>query len=162
MLAWARAHHKFSTSNPQVGDVVIYGNGNHAAIYIGNGRVISALNPSQGIRITGLHALGQSVTGYIHTGIGRAAITIPPLTAGKAQPVAAHTATVARATHTVRASAYVNLRAGASTASRIVAVVAPGTALRLVGGTTIHGVRWDHVTYRGHAAWVRANLVRAA
>jgi len=162
MLAWARAHHKFSKSNPQIGDVVIYGNGNHAAIYIGNGRVISALNPSQGIRITGLHALGQSVTGYIHTGLGRAAVAITSLTAGKARPVAAHTATTARATRTVHAAAYDNLRAGASTSSRVVAVVRPGTALGLIGSTTIHGVRWDHVSYRGHAAGVRANLVRAA
>lgn len=67
MLLWARVHHLASRSNPRVGDVVIYGNGSHAAIYIGNGRVISALNPRQGIRITRLHALGAPFTAFIHT-----------------------------------------------------------------------------------------------
>ncbi|HEY5433762.1 MAG TPA: NlpC/P60 family protein, partial [Candidatus Limnocylindrales bacterium] len=69
MLYWARIHHRASRSNPQVGDVVIYGNGSHAGIYIGNGRVISALNPRQGIRITRLHALGAPFTTFIHTRI---------------------------------------------------------------------------------------------
>jgi cell wall-associated NlpC family hydrolase len=52
-----------------VGDVVIYGGGTHAAIYIGHGRVISALNPRLGIRITRLHALGDRFTTFIHTRI---------------------------------------------------------------------------------------------
>jgi cell wall-associated NlpC family hydrolase len=67
MLYWARIHHRASRSNPQIGDVVIYGNGSHAAIYIGNGRVISALNSRQGIRITRLHALRARFTTFIHT-----------------------------------------------------------------------------------------------
>ena len=46
---------------------MIYGNGSHAAIYIGKGRVISALNPRQGIRITRLHALRAPFTTFIHT-----------------------------------------------------------------------------------------------
>jgi cell wall-associated NlpC family hydrolase len=67
MLFWARTHHLASRSNPRVGDVVIYGGGSHAGIYIGNGLVISALNPRQGIRVTRLHGLGQRFTAFIHT-----------------------------------------------------------------------------------------------
>lgn len=67
MLLWARRHHLASRSNPRVGDIVIYGNGSHAAIYIGRGLVISALNPRQGVRVTGLHALRAPVTAIIHT-----------------------------------------------------------------------------------------------
>ena len=67
MLRWGRIHHLTSRSNPRVGDIVIYGNGTHAAIYIGHGRVISALNRRQGIRITGLHALRAPFTTFIHT-----------------------------------------------------------------------------------------------
>lgn len=67
MLIWARRHHLASRSNPQIGDVVVYGNGSHVAIYIGRGLVISALNPRQGIRVTGLHALRAPVTAIIHT-----------------------------------------------------------------------------------------------
>ncbi len=69
MLRWGRLHGRTSRHHPHIGDVAIYGNGTHAAIYIGNGRVISALNPRQGIRITRLHALGARFTTFIHTDI---------------------------------------------------------------------------------------------
>ena len=69
MYLWARLHRLADRSRPRVGDVVIYGGGAHAAIYIGNGRVISALNPRQGIRITGVYALRTGFTAFIHTGL---------------------------------------------------------------------------------------------
>lgn len=69
MYRWARVHHLTSRSNPRVGDVVVYGGGTHVGIYIGNGRVISALNPRQGIRITGLYALRSGFTAFIHTSL---------------------------------------------------------------------------------------------
>jgi cell wall-associated NlpC family hydrolase len=69
MLAWGRSMGLTSRTNGRVGDVVIYGNGSHAGIYIGNGRIVSALNPSQGIRVTGLYALGAPFTTFIHTRI---------------------------------------------------------------------------------------------
>jgi cell wall-associated NlpC family hydrolase len=69
MYAWGKANGLTSRSNPRIGDVVIWGSGSHAGIYIGNGRVISALNSRQGIRITGLHALGAPFTTFIHTRI---------------------------------------------------------------------------------------------
>jgi hypothetical protein len=160
MLAWGRAHHLVGRSNPQLGDVVIYGNGAHAAIYIGSGRVISALNPRQGIRITALHALHLSVTGFIHTRAGRSTV---PLTAVKTKHAAtkghAAGAKAPRPAATVRTSGYVNLRSGATTSAHLVAVVAPGTTLRLIGTAVASGARWDKVVYRGHDAWVRANLV---
>ncbi len=154
MYTWAVAHHKFSRSNPQVGDVVVYGRGTHVGIYIGRGLVVSALNPRQGIRVTGLHALGQSVTGFIHTHLGPA--QAKAVTSGKAKAAprpAAHRTVVARS--------WANVRAGDSTGSRIVATVRPGTRLTVTGAARMHGVRWYHVAYRGHAAWVRADLVRA-
>ena len=69
MYYWARIHGRAGRSNPRAGDVVIYGNGSHAGIYVGNGRVISALNTRLGIRVTGLHGLTVSFTTYIHTKI---------------------------------------------------------------------------------------------
>jgi cell wall-associated NlpC family hydrolase len=69
MYAWGKANGLTSRSNPRIGDVVIWGSGSHAGIYIGSGRVISALNSRQGIRITGLHALGAPFTTFIHTRI---------------------------------------------------------------------------------------------
>ena len=67
MLQWAREHDKTRRHNPKRGDVVIYGNGSHAAIWIGDGKVISALNPTQDIKVTRLHALGASFTAFIRT-----------------------------------------------------------------------------------------------
>jgi cell wall-associated NlpC family hydrolase len=154
MYRWAVAHHKFSRLNPQVGDVVVYGRGSHVAIYIGGGRVVSALNPRQGIRVTGLHALGQSVTGFIHTNLGPAQAKVVISGRAKAAPsAAAHRSVVARS--------WVNVRSGDSTGSRVLATVQPGTRLAVTGAALNHGVRWDRVLYRGHAAWVRADMVRA-
>ena len=67
MLLWAREHGKTRKHNPKRGDVVIYGNGSHAAIWIGDGKVISALNPTQDIKITRLRALGAEFTAFIRT-----------------------------------------------------------------------------------------------
>jgi cell wall-associated NlpC family hydrolase len=69
MLLWGRLHHLTSPRNPQVGDVAVWGNGTHVGIYIGGGRVISALNPRMGIKITGIHALMRPFTTFIHTGL---------------------------------------------------------------------------------------------
>lgn len=176
MLAWGRAHHLVSGSNPQVGDVVIYGNGAHAAIYIGDGRVISALNPSQGIRITGLHALHDSVTGFIHTHLSGTGLSSTPSpvrtatslkivrpTAAKAKVRAkAAKPAAAKAATTVVARSYLNLRSAPSLSGRVLATVRPGDRLRVTGATTTSGRRWDHVAYGNRSFWVLASLVRAA
>ncbi len=47
-----------SLSELQPGDVLIYHGGGHAGIYVGNGQVVHALNPSQGIQVLGLYAMG--------------------------------------------------------------------------------------------------------
>ncbi|MGL4831637.1 MAG: C40 family peptidase [Propionibacteriaceae bacterium] len=47
-----------SMSELQPGDVLVYNGGSHAAIYVGNGQVVHALNPSQGIQVLGLYAMG--------------------------------------------------------------------------------------------------------
>ena len=155
MLAWGRAHHLVSRSKPQIGDVVIYGGGAHAAIYIGGGRVISALNPAQGIRVTALHALHLPVTGFIHTRLGR--LSAKGATGGTATATAAAGAKAALV-HTRFA---VHLRSGASTADAVLATIPTGVQLRVIGSTVRAARRWDHVVYRGRSGWVRADLVRA-
>lgn len=39
------------TSNPKPGDLVIQNGGSHVGIYLGNGQMISALNPGQGTQV---------------------------------------------------------------------------------------------------------------
>lgn len=53
------------TSNPQPGDIVFSNNYNHVGIYVGNGQMISALNPSQGTQLTAVDGGGlMPVDGY--------------------------------------------------------------------------------------------------
>lgn len=53
------------TSNPQPGDIVFTNNYNHVGIYVGNGQMINALNPSQGTMQTAVDGGGMMpVDGY--------------------------------------------------------------------------------------------------
>ncbi|MDQ4490892.1 NlpC/P60 family protein [Sinomonas sp. ASV486] len=49
------------TSTPQPGDLVVQNGGAHVGIYVGNGMMISALNPSQGTLLHAVAATGTSV-----------------------------------------------------------------------------------------------------
>jgi cell wall-associated NlpC family hydrolase len=48
------------TSAPQPGDLVMQNGGAHVGIYVGNGMMISALNPSQGTLLHSVAATGSS------------------------------------------------------------------------------------------------------
>ncbi len=48
------------TSTPQPGDLVMQNGGAHVGIYVGNGMMISALNPSQGTLLHSVAATGSS------------------------------------------------------------------------------------------------------
>ena len=52
------------TSTPQPGDLVMQNGGAHVGIYVGNGMMISALNPSQG---TLLHSVASTGGGSFYT-----------------------------------------------------------------------------------------------
>lgn len=45
-------------SNPQPGDLVFFNNFSHVGVYIGNGMMVDALNPSEGV--------GQRAVSYVH------------------------------------------------------------------------------------------------
>ena len=50
------------TGNPQPGDLVSQNGGSHVGIYLGNGQMVSALNPSQGTQVHSVNVM--SVDGY--------------------------------------------------------------------------------------------------
>lgn len=54
-------HRGYAVSYPQRGDLVFYGPGGsqHVAIYIGNGQVIQASNPSTGVHTASMYYIGQ-------------------------------------------------------------------------------------------------------
>ncbi|RLY92186.1 hypothetical protein CWC38_03230 [Kocuria tytonicola] len=54
---WAQFAAGTPTANPQPGDLVSQNGGSHVGIYIGNGQMISALNPSQGTQVHSVNAM---------------------------------------------------------------------------------------------------------
>ncbi len=69
LYAHFRARHMTSTSNPQLGDLVIFGGGSHVGIYIGGGRVVHAM--ISGVAITRISAVYPRFTTYVHLGLTR-------------------------------------------------------------------------------------------
>lgn len=58
------------TSNPQPGDIVFTNGYAHVGIYVGNGQMISALNPGQGTQLTSVDGGGfMPVDGYYTAGL---------------------------------------------------------------------------------------------
>jgi hypothetical protein len=49
-------------ANPQPGDIVVWGGGYHSGIYLGDGKVINALNPRVDTNIMGVNAISGSIT----------------------------------------------------------------------------------------------------
>ena len=56
-----------SPTDGRPGDIVAYDGGMHLGIYLGNGRVISAL--TRGVSIHGLYAMNLPFTAFLHTGL---------------------------------------------------------------------------------------------
>lgn len=52
------------TSNPQPGDLVFFNDGSHVGVYIGNGQMIDALNPSEGVGERSVSYVSGNVDGY--------------------------------------------------------------------------------------------------
>ena len=64
-LRWFAAHNLLTTGSREAerGDLVIYGNGEHIGIYLGDGRVISAL--VTGVTVHSLAGITIAPTGFL-------------------------------------------------------------------------------------------------
>ncbi|RXK17919.1 C40 family peptidase [Macrococcus sp. DPC7161] len=51
-------------SNPQPGDLVFFNGGSHVGVYIGNGQMVDALNPYEGVGQRAVSYIDGSITGY--------------------------------------------------------------------------------------------------
>ena len=144
-----RARGLASRSGGEPGDLVVYGGGSHIGIYLGDGRVISAL--VQGVRITGVYALTTPFTAFLHTDLSGRTVSL------------ASTRRPAAGTLTRYARASVSLRASATTTSARLAVLPPGTRLTVIRSTRDRlGRTWDDVRVgTGRVGWVANWLVRA-
>lgn len=61
-VTWSQIAAGTPTANPQPGDLVSQNGGGHVGIYIGNGQMISALNPQQGTMVHSVNAM--ALDGY--------------------------------------------------------------------------------------------------
>jgi cell wall-associated NlpC family hydrolase len=69
-----KRHGKANRRNPQVGDLVIYlhqGKIAHSAIYIGHGRIISALINPWGVKVTTVRGIHVHLLAYLHVNLQR-------------------------------------------------------------------------------------------
>jgi cell wall-associated NlpC family hydrolase len=58
---------KTSRTRATPGDLVVWGNGSHIGIYLGNGMAVSTL--TSGVRVHGVHAVTARFTAFLRTGI---------------------------------------------------------------------------------------------
>ena len=161
MLRWARAHH-LTRSIGRRGDVVVWGNGAHVGIYLGNGKAISTL--TSGVRVHGLRVLNTRFTTFISTGLsgtGRtvSAASVPAspaasaLAAAKAKVVTHRTVTVSR----------LNLRTAPRLTANTSRVLTRGTRLGMLRSTKDGAGRtWYRVVVGARIGWVAGWLTRPA
>lgn len=71
---WFKRHGQVSRSHPRVGDLVIWthkGRISHSGIYVGNGRVISALINPWGVKRTHIRTLHAKFFAFLHVRLQR-------------------------------------------------------------------------------------------
>jgi len=152
LYAHFSARRMTSTSNPQLGDLVIFGRGSHVGIYIGNGRVVHAM--VSGVAITRIAAVYPRFTTYIHLGLTRLRLAAP---AGQHS-----TAPAAKVIETVRTMVPLSLRSGASTAARRLTVLPAGARLQVIriSRDRLHRRWFEVIGPRGRVGWVAAAFTR--
>lgn len=131
-----------SRSGGQPGDLVIYNGGTHVGIYVGKGKIISAL--VDGVRQTGLHALSMPFTEFLHT----------HLAGGAARTSVRHGGWI-----TTRAAA---LRSGPRAAAHWIQRVPAHTHIKVLGTRSDGaGHRWLHVRLPGGSVgWLRRSAAK--
>ena len=71
-FTWFKQRGLVSKTNPQLGDLVVWGNNQHIGLYIGNGMAISTLVTKHGVSIHPVKGyLGIRFKTYLHTQITR-------------------------------------------------------------------------------------------
>jgi hypothetical protein len=142
-----------SRSNPQVGDLVVWGYGSHVGIYIGRGLAISAL--VGGVRIHRINALTTPFTAYLHTDLAGVRLPVRYLPRSPHASPKASTKSTTKPTTNLSASPIahatvaVKLRTGHSTSNPPIATLAAGTRFHVLARA--HDLR--------HRLWIRVRLL---
>jgi hypothetical protein len=131
---------KTSTSNGQPGDIVVYSRGGHVGIYLGHGKVVSAL--LSGVKVHPLKGLDIRFTTFIHLGLS-----------GDSTSLAASRS---KASYR-RADQRIPMRAKPGRHARVIRKVNTQDKLTVLS-TSGHGT-WLHVRLSNdHTGWVRTSL----
>lgn len=140
-----RRHGRFSRVAPRVGDLVVYANGGHVGIYVGRGKVVSAL--LSGVKRHPIRGLDIPFTGILRVDLTRG---------GSVVPAAAKRTTHRRA---VTAERRLPLRARPGRGSTSLRTVRTGTRLKVLGTRERHGTTWLRVRVRGgQRGWVNEGM----
>ncbi len=154
---WFRARGRASRSNPQPGDLVIWGSGSHIGIYLGSGLAISTL--TSGVAVRGVTALTVSFTTYLRTGMSTTPIggaTVAGTTVAGTTAALTTSAVSARITSTS-----VALRTGHSLSASRIRVLPAGRIVTVVRTwRDASGRTWLYVSTGGLTGWVPRWLTR--
>jgi len=149
-----------SKTSGQPGDLVIWGGGTHVGIYLGNGMAISTL--VSGVRVHAVRALTTPFTAFLHTGIAATAATAAAAVPHATKPKAVASTGVKVTSHRITTTG-LRLRAGPSTAARVLGALAPGTKVGVVRSAKDgSGRTWLRVLVGGRLGWVAGWHTRAA
>jgi len=149
-----------SRTNGQPGDLVIWGGGTHVGIYLGNGMAISTL--VSGVRVHAVRAVTTPFTAFLHTGIAATAATAAAAVPHASKSPAVASPDVKVTSHRITTTG-LRLRAGPSTAARVLGTLAPGTKVGVVRSAKDgSGRTWLRVLVGGRLGWVAGWHTRAA
>ena len=156
MYQWFRRKGLTSRTGGRPGDVIIWGGGSHAGIYLGNGLAISALR--EGVRIHRVNAVTARFTAFARTNLsGTTSVKATSRTTARA----ARTTVVnnPRVRHT---TSLVILRAAAGTSAKALGKVARGAPLAIkTSRKDSRGRVWYSIrTAGGRTGWVAGWLTR--
>lgn len=153
MYDWFRSRGLATKTGGQRGDVVIYGGGSHAGIYMGDGKVVSTL--TSGVRIHGLYAVTAPFTAFLRTGMSSGTVTTSTTT----------TTTTATTTTYRYTTASLRLRSGPSTAYATLSILPDDSKLKVTkSARDAYGRTWYFVWSYAAAksGWVAGWYTRAA
>ncbi len=131
---------------PRVGDLVVYSNGGHVGIYVGRGKVVSAL--LSGVKRHPIRGLNIPFTGFLRVSLTRRTSTVVP-------------ASTRRKAHrrVVIAERRLPVRANPGSGSSSLGVIRRGSRLVVYGTRTRRGIIWLRVRMgNGKRGWVNQGM----
>lgn len=140
-----RRQGRFSRVAPRRGDLVVYANGGHVGIYVGRGKVVSAL--LSGVKRHPIRGLNIPFTGILHVRLTRGGDTVVPASAKRKAE-----------RRVVVTNRRLPVRANPGPGSSSLGTIKRGTRLKVYGSRTRRGTTWLRVHHDGERGWVNQGM----